>query len=139
MSTVTESTQRFVADDIVEHVDGRWHFVGVECSGCGAHFFPKVQICSLCLSRELTRVHCARTGRLHSFSTVRMAPPGFAAPYRLAWADLDDGVRAFGQLVPADGSEPPVGAPVEVDVVVVRRDADGTEVFGPAFRLVEEG
>ncbi|WP_344822872.1 OB-fold domain-containing protein [Actinocorallia longicatena] len=51
-------------------------------------------------------------GRVHTFSTVHRAfLPGFTPPYTVAWIDLDEGVRAFGNLL---AEEPRIGMEVQV-------------------------
>jgi uncharacterized OB-fold protein len=124
---------RWLGADLVEKADGSWRLVGSACASCGARYFPQTSVCPSCLGRDMTRVHLSEKGRLHSVTTVAMAPPGFRAPYRLAWVDLDDGPRAFGQVVPADGDEPSVGDAMEVAVAAVRVDPDGTSVYSHVF------
>lgn len=124
---------RWVGLDLVEQVDDSWRLVGAACTSCGTRFFPAPSICAACLSRRLERLHLSPRGRLHSVTTVVMAPPGFIAPYRLGWVDLDDGPRAFGQVVPADGPEPRIGDAMKVGVAIVRREPDGIPMYAHVF------
>ena len=124
---------RWVAPDLVEKVDGTWRLVGSSCEACGERYFPQTKVCPSCLGRTLSRVHLTEKGRLHSVTTVAMAPPGFRAPYRLGWVDLEDGPRVFAPIVPADGDVPLLGDAMGVAVSIVRTDPDGEPVFGHVF------
>ncbi|MGH2784329.1 MAG: Zn-ribbon domain-containing OB-fold protein [Actinomycetota bacterium] len=124
---------RWLGPDLVERADGVWRLVGSACHACGARYFPQTTTCPACMGRDLGRVHLSEKGRLHSVTTVAVAPPGFQAPYRLGWVDLDNGPRVFGQIVPADGNEPRTGADMTVSVAPIRVDPDGTPVYGHVF------
>lgn len=127
--------RRWIEQGLMVLEDGSWHLAGSECT-CGARCFPRAARCAECLSEQLEPVALARRGRVHGVTTVRMAPPGFTAPYMLAWVDLDDGVRVFGQVV--GEREPRVGDLVEVTASVVRHAEDGAPVHGHAFRPAGE-
>jgi uncharacterized OB-fold protein len=72
------------------------------------------------------------SGTVYAKTTVGLGPPGFDPPYGLAWVDLPDGPRAFGQLDHPDDVE--IGDSVELVVRVIRHDTDGTAVLGHVFR-----
>jgi uncharacterized OB-fold protein len=55
-------------------------------------------------------------GKIETWTTVHRAPPGFEAPYVLAWVALDEGLRVLARCDP-DG-EVGTGTPVEVAVRV---------------------
>jgi uncharacterized protein len=124
---------RWLAPDLIEKVDRGWQLVGSKCEQCGARYFPRTTVCASCLGRDVSRVHLSAKGRLYTLTTVAMAPPGFSAPYRLGWVDLDDGPRVFGQVIPADSDEPRIGDVLTVAASVIRTDPDGTPVYGHAF------
>ena len=134
-SAVGGESVRWLADDLLDQVGQSWRLVGSRCEQCDWPSFPPVAVCARCLSTNQLRVPFGPVGRIHSVTTVAMAPPGFAAPYRLAWVDFDEGVRVFGQVVMSENGVG-VGDPVEVTAAVVRHDADGTEVWGHSFRGV---
>ena len=86
-------------------MDGdRFHLQGMACGNCGTKAFPLREVCSACGVRSTSGPsNCRLRGKLYSFSEVHAAPKGFAVPYVVAYVDLDDGVRLFGQIEgPAD-------------------------------------
>lgn len=80
-----------------------------KCGSCGRFVhFPEAS-CPFCGGTNLAYEAVTGHGRVHTFSTVhRTFLPGFTPPYVVAWIDLDEGVRAFGNLLhdaPAIGME----------------------------------
>lgn len=75
----------------------RWvHFPRPACPDCGA---------------EPAYERVSGRGKVHTFSVVgRTFLPGFAPPYTIAWIDLDEGVRVFGNV----HGEARIGGPVRV-------------------------
>lgn len=60
-------------------------------------------------------------GSLEVFTTVRVAAPGFEAPYRIGYVRLEEGPRVLVQLSDQSPEEPSAGDPV----VVRQHQADG--------------
>lgn len=56
-------------------------------------------------------------GTVYTFSVVhKAAAPGFAeaTPYVIAWIDLAEGARAFGNVLACDPNDVHIGMPVRV-------------------------
>jgi uncharacterized OB-fold protein len=121
-----------VGPEYAVQVDGEWQLVGSRCTQCGTAFVPIAATCASCGSRSLETAHLGGPGTVYTRTTVGFGPPGFDAPYGLAWVDLPSGARAFGQL--ANPEEVAIGDTVEIEVGVIRHDADGTAVLGHVFR-----
>jgi len=86
--------------------------VGV-CLACGAVRHPVSDRCPACGGSVERRA--AETGRLVSWTLVHHAPPGFTAPYTVAWAELDDvGIGVMGRVV--GPSQVPLGFGAAVSV-----------------------
>ena len=68
------------------------------CSSCGSRFFPPLERCAHCLSAETDHVLSEERGVVYSATTVDLGPPGFKAPYRLAYVDIS-GVRVLLHIV----------------------------------------
>jgi benzoylsuccinyl-CoA thiolase BbsA subunit len=115
-------------------MDGeRLHLQGMSCSQCGTKAFPLREVCSACGSDQVGPVELAATGKLYSFSEVHVAPKGFAVPYVVAYVDLDDGVRLFGQV---EGPADKLALDQRVAVVsgTIRTRNDGTPVVSYKFK-----
>lgn len=69
--------------------------VGV-CRSCGAVRHPVPNQCPACAGPVERRA--AETGRLVSWTVVHHAPPGFVAPYTVAWVELEVGIGVMGRV-----------------------------------------
>jgi uncharacterized OB-fold protein len=109
------------------------HLQGMSCSQCGMKAFPLREVCSACGSDQVNPVELAAAGKLYSFSEVHVAPKGFAVPYVVAYVDLDDGVRLFGQV---EGAAETLALDQRVAVVsgTIRTRNDGTPVISYKFK-----
>jgi len=93
-------------------VDTEWWWRALEsgellvqrCAGCDLLRHPPEPTCGACGSDEWSGVLVAGGAILHSWVVVHEpALPGFAPPYAVALADLDEGVR---MVVALEGAEP---------------------------------
>ena len=85
------------------------------CGGCSRFVhFPEAS-CPFCGGTNLAYERVLGLGRVHTFSVVhRTFLPGFTPPYVVAWIDLDEGVRTFGDLMNIRPEYVRVGMPVQV-------------------------
>lgn len=72
--------------------------VGTECERCHHKTFPPAEVCSNCLSGELTPVRLSREGVLYSYTVVHVAPQDWRTPYVIGYVDLPEGVRVFANV-----------------------------------------
>jgi uncharacterized OB-fold protein len=109
------------------------HLQGMVCGRCETKAFPQREICSACGSDQVGPVELSAVGKLYSFSEVHVAPKGFAVPYVVAYVDLDDGVRLFGQV---EGPAARLMLDQRMTVVLgtVRARNDGTPVVSYKFK-----
>jgi len=103
------------------------------CTACGTKAFPAREVCSACGSEDVAPVELSASGKLYSYSEVHAAPKGFAVPYVVAYVDLDDGVRLFGQ-VEGPASQLSIDQSVMVVLGPIRSRSDGTRVMSYKFR-----
>lgn len=84
------------------------------CAGCERLVHFPQPACPYCGATNLPYTELSGQGTVHTFSVVhRTFLPGFHTPYVIAWIDLTEGARAFGNILgPPD--EVRVGAAVEV-------------------------
>lgn len=98
------------------------------CSSCGTRRIPPRSVCAVCLSREATWEPAARRGRVVSFTVARESiGTDLEAPYTIAQAELDDGVRWTANLIGAHTELPRIGLPVRL--VIGERDGRSLAQF----------
>jgi len=63
------------------------------------HFPPRL-VCDECGGRELETCRMAETGKVLTFSVIRVAPPAFVqdVPYVVGVMEMDDGTRLMAQV-----------------------------------------
>ena len=86
------------------------------CRDCGSAWFPARAQCSTCASRDMSEELTSTSGIAYASSVVRIGPPGFEAPYVLAYVDLD-GVRLLAHAESAEALTP--GTPVELRLATI--------------------
>jgi len=108
--------------------------LGSRCKSCGTFFYPPISVCHHCYQEEtLETVPLSRRGKLYTYTTVQMAPPGFRAPYHIGYVDLAEGVRVFGHME----GELSVGMEMELSLGIIKKNQEGVPVIGPIFRPVQ--
>lgn len=89
-----------------------------KCGHCGQiRHYPRL-VCDKCYSMDVEWVKASGRGKLHSWTVAHHAyHPGFKGdlPYTLAVVDLEEGVRALGQLRGVSAAEIRIGLPVKID------------------------
>lgn len=113
--------------------DGHAELLAYRCSGCAAHYLPRVVICSSCGGQEFTIAPLANVGNLYAYTIVHVAPPGYPSPYAIGYVDFPEQVRVFGQISLEHADRLRCDIPVEIEVAVLRHDADGKPVEGYRF------
>jgi uncharacterized OB-fold protein len=75
--------------------------LGTSCRACGRLSFPAAKWCPHCRSPELESRWLSTTGRIFSYTIVRIPVPGYTGPvpYGLGIVDLPDGIRVNSVLV----------------------------------------
>lgn len=87
------------------------------CAACARRVHPPAAECPHCGSAGLTFAPVAGDAVVHTFTVVhRSFVPAFRGrePYVLAWVDLPEGVRAFGQVVECAPERVRIGMPVRL-------------------------
>jgi uncharacterized OB-fold protein len=81
--------------------DRRVHFPEAECPFCGGMDLPYETV--------------SGRGTVHTLTVVHRAfLPGFSPPYVVAWIDLDEGARAFGDVIDCRPEDVRIGLQVRV-------------------------
>ena len=85
------------------------------CAACRRFVHFPEPVCPYCGGGELPYETVAGRGTVHTFSVVhRSFLPGFEPPYTIAWIDLPEGARVFGDITGCAPGDVRIGMPVEV-------------------------
>lgn len=103
------------------------------CGACGVTVWYPRSHCPDCGGRELTWHEASGRGRIYSFTVVRRGQGRYreAAPYVLAYVELDEGPRMLTNVVDCDPDGLRIGQSVEV---VFHDTGEGTAL--PRFRPI---
>ena len=117
------------------------HLIGTHCKGCGKNYFPPRDLCPECYANgkdsEVESAPLSGSGKLYSFSIVRIAPKRFPTPYGLGYVDFPEGVRVLGQITTAEPSELKIGMEMKAELGKIAVDEQGNEVYSYKFRPVK--
>ena len=82
----------------------RYRLEANKCKNCEITFFPPRLICPQCKNRELEPTKLAETGKIFTYTIIRVPPHQFVdqAPYAVGIIELDDGVKITAQVVDCD-------------------------------------
>ncbi len=74
-------------------------------------------ICDACGSQQFEAVKLAETGKVVTYTIIRVPPHQFVdqAPYAVGIVELDDGVKIVGQIVDCDFDEIKIGQDVKLE------------------------
>jgi uncharacterized OB-fold protein len=114
----------------------RYRLEAGKCTGCGFICFPPRLVCPRCGSREFAPTKLAGSGKLLTYTIIRVPPDAFEdqAPYAVGIAELDDGVRLTAQVVDCDFAELKVGMRVGIEFrKVYEQGAAGVIYYGYKF------
>lgn len=101
------------------------------CTSCGSHQFYPRSLCHGCWSDALEWVPSPGCGRIYSFTVVSRPPSSaFQAPYVVAVAELDEGVRMMANVVGCEQSAVRIDMPVQI--VFVPHEDGLVPAFAPA-------
>jgi uncharacterized OB-fold protein len=113
----------FLCGDALDvDASGRATLIGGRCAECGAEMFPRMPVCSSCMSETILAQEMPRRGTLYAFSTVHVTAKKWRKPMRIGYVDLPNGARVFTHL---DGDDLAIGDEVDVGVGIVGEDEEG--------------
>lgn len=108
--------------------------LGSRCACCGRVFFPKEQMCPVCIAEgTLEGVRLSGHGTLQSFTFVRRALPGFLSPYALGAIELDEGPSLIAQIEGWQDVDLAIGMRVRLAIGTIKCTKEGARVIGPKF------
>lgn len=115
----------------------RYQLIGTECLKCGMKFIGPRKICPNCGSRELRDVKLSKTGKIYSYTVIRIPPTErvYDKPYVMAIVELDDGCKLTAEIVDCRPEEVKIGMPVEAVFRKIGEENEaGVIYYGYKFR-----
>ena len=119
------------------------NLLGSRCRRCGEVIFPTNPFCPQCCEETTEVIRLGRQGSLYSFTVQRFKPPPPYrgpepfVPYGVGIIELPEGVRVTSVLEESNPDRLKVGMQMELVVKVRYENADGNEVLGYEFKLVD--
>ncbi len=94
----------------------RYRLEAGKCSSCGKIYYPPRLVCT-CGGREFETVTLPDTGKVATYTVIRVAPSDFTdeVPYALAIVEVEGGVRLMVQLVDVPLENIQTGMPVRLE------------------------
>jgi hypothetical protein len=102
----------------------RYRMEANKCSGCGKVFYPPRLICNECQGREFEKSTLPHSGKLVTYTVIRVPPSEFSdeAPYAVAVVELDNGVRLQCQVVDCEFDKLSIGMSVKLEFRRIQED-----------------
>lgn len=117
----------------------RYRYEAAKCTKCGKVCFPPRLVCPSCGAREFEQNNINTTGKVETFTIIRVAPSPFIdqAPYPIAIVNLGDDVKILCQVADCDPDEIKIGMPVKLEFRMIQKEGeDGIICYG--YKCVPE-
>lgn len=137
---MSDTRQVPIKEGLFEQFDDGFHLVGSRCWQCNEVTFPVNALCPQCCTETTQRIPLSRRGVLYSFTVQRFKPPppyrgpDPFVPYGVGMIELPEGLRVTAVLDEADPNKLRVGMPMELVIVKLFDDEQGSEVLGYKFK-----
>jgi uncharacterized OB-fold protein len=148
MSQSTGVQARPIADNLFTWPAEEPQLIGSRCGDCGARTFPAQAECPRCTSTAMAEVLLPRTGSLWTWTIQGFRPksPPYKGddtvdtfePFGVGYIDLGGELTVEARLTENDPDRLAIGADMELVVVPLYHEEDGTEVLTYAFRRAED-
>jgi|SRR6266511_1105837 len=140
---------RPIADGLFTWPADEPQLIGSRCDDCGAKTFPSQGYCPRCASTAMLEVLLPRTGSLWTWTIQGFRPksPPYKGedtvdtfePFGVGYVDLDGELMVETRLTENGPEQLEIGREMELVVVPLYHEEDGTEVLTYAFRPLENG
>ena len=106
--------------------------VGGRCQHCDSLSFPRREVCPRCQQGDIAPVTLSTAGLVHTFTIVRMAPPGYVGevPYAYGIVELPEGLRVTTTLIADDLEAVAIGDPCAFELLELGDGAARCLSFG---------
>ena len=94
----------------------RYRLEAGRCKNCGKVYFPPRTYCGECKSKEFETIKLSDSGKIVTFTIIRVGPSNFSqeTPYAVAIVEVNDGVRLTMQVADIDVDEVAIGQKVRL-------------------------
>lgn len=109
--------------------------IGGRCERCGSLGFPRREVCPSCQHDEIAAVALSTTGIVHTFTIVRMTPPGYRGevPYAIGVVELPEALRVATTLTADDLEAIAIGDTCDVELITLGSGDD--QVLSTAYHV----
>jgi uncharacterized OB-fold protein len=117
----------------------RYRLEADKCKNCGYVAFPPRQICPRCQSRQFEAITLADSGKVITYTIIRVPPRPFAdqAPYAVGIVELDDRVRLMGQIVDCNFEDLKIGMRVKIEFRMIYQEGEAGVIYY-GYKFVRE-
>jgi uncharacterized OB-fold protein len=128
------------AGDINRTIPKRYRLQGCKCSKCGALFVTKRLICPECKGTDFEALELSGRGKVYTYSTIRvpLLPILKKEAYAVGIIELDEGVKAEGQIVNIDPDDVKIGMEVDTTIRRAREEYPGKVIYMYRFKPVRQ-
>ena len=111
---------------------------GSKCRECGETYYPRRWGCSSCTSLNMEDIFLTPKGKLDSYTTLTVSPPGsvMAAPYSIGRIITPERAYITAVLTEPDPRKLKIGMDMEMVVEKVRKNGAGDDVMAYKFKPV---
>ncbi len=110
----------------------RYRLEAATCDDCGKILYPPRLVCPKCKSQSFTTTALPRSGKVLTYTVVRVPPEGFTeeSPLPIALVELDNGARVMVQIGDiADPEQISIGMPVRLEFRRIQSDGEAGVIF----------
>jgi uncharacterized OB-fold protein len=104
----------------------RYRYEAAVCKECGKWHFPARLVCDGCRGEEFETKTMRRTGKILTYTVIRVPPAPFKdeAPFAVAVVEMSDGPRITTQVVDCKDDELRVGQEVRLEFRRIQSDGE---------------
>ena len=126
-----------IAPRIWRAIPQRYRYEAGQCKKCGKICFPPRLICPACKSKEFETINLNRTGKVLTYTIIRVPPSQFKdeAPFAMGIVELDGGGRINTQIVDCDFDKIKVGMNVKMGFRRIQTEGEAG-VIGYGYKCV---
>lgn len=102
----------------------RYRLEAEKCKSCGKIYFPPRLVCSACKSKEFEKCKLKDTGKLITYTIIRVGPSQFIdqIPYALGVVELEDGIKILTQITDCDLDKLSTGMKLKIEFRKLQED-----------------
>ena len=117
----------------------RYRLEAGKCASCGYVCFPPRLICPRCGSREFAKTKLADSGKILTYTIIRVAPHQYVdqAPYAVGIAEQDDGVKLTAQIVDCNFEDLKIGMRVKIEFRKIYEEGEAGVIYY-GYKFIKE-